>query len=287
MSLPWLHVYIIINLYNYYIINYGYSSSVDFGNFKIYLLSNFVVCAPLNPTLYNARCAGRKFMRKNKSAEIAVRLHGGDILASHGMQLERGFYQHGSVSVYDHSFAVAVMCVRLSRFLRIRTDLRALVRGALLHDYFLYDWHIPDESHRLHAFTHPRRALINAGRDFGVDGIQKNMILSHMFPLSTTLPRCRESMFLCAADKICTVRETFAGVLERIGRKGANNYGIFRYALQGYFLFYDIQCRRLDIRNDALLDYRPPFCQSRLSQRVPTARYTAAEHCSMYLYSAE
>lgn len=92
MSLPWLHVYIIINLYNYYIINYGYSSSVDFGNFKIYLLSNFVVCAPLNPTLYNARCAGRKFMRKNKSAEIAVRLHGGDILASHGMQLERGFY---------------------------------------------------------------------------------------------------------------------------------------------------------------------------------------------------
>ncbi len=219
MSLPWLHVYIIIILYNYYIINYGYSSSVDFGNFKIYLLSNFVVCAPLNPTLYNARCAGRKFMRKNKSAEIAVRLHGGDILASHGMQLERGFYQHGSVSVYDHSFAVAVMCVRLSRFLRIRTDLRALVRGALLHDYFLYDWHIPDESHRLHAFTHPRRALINAGRDFGVDGIQKNMILSHMFPLSTTLPRCRESMFLCAADKICTVRETFAGVLERIGRK--------------------------------------------------------------------
>lgn len=72
MSLPWLHVYIIINLYNYYIINYGYSSSVDFGNFKIYLLSNFVVCAPLNPTLYNARCAGRKFMRKNKSAEKAV-----------------------------------------------------------------------------------------------------------------------------------------------------------------------------------------------------------------------
>ncbi len=68
-------------------------------------------------------------------------------------------------------------------------------------------------------FTHPRHALINAGCDFGVDGIQKNMILSHMFPLSTTLPRCRESMFLCAADKICTVRETFAGVLERIGRK--------------------------------------------------------------------
>ena len=208
MSLPWLHVYIIINLYNYYIINYGYSSSVDFGNFKIYLLSNFVVCAPLNPTLYNARCAGRKFMRKNKSAEIAVRLHGGDILASHGMQLERGFYQHGSVSVYDHSFAVAVMCVRLSRFLRIRTDLRALVRGALLHDYFLYDWHQKDSSHRLHGFRHPKTALGNAQRDYHLNWKEKNIIARHMFPLIPVPPQCREAWIVCLADKWCALGET-------------------------------------------------------------------------------
>ena len=154
-----------------------------------------------------------------------VAKYGADILLSEGMCTEKHFIQHGSVSVYDHSLAVAVCAVQIALWYTHifpwshKLRLRSLVRGALLHDYFLYDWHIPDESHRLHAFTHPRRALINAGRDFGVDGIQKNMILSHMFPLSTTLPRCRESMFLCAADKICTVRETFAGVLERIGRK--------------------------------------------------------------------
>lgn len=129
------------------------------------------------------------------------------------------FVQHGNTSCLLHCVAVAHVSFAIARALHLRVREEALSRGALLHDYFLYDWHIPDESHRLHAFTHPRRALINAGRDFGVDGIQKNMILSHMFPLSTTLPRCRESMFLCAADKICTVRETFAGVLERIGRK--------------------------------------------------------------------
>ena len=129
-------------------------------------------------------------MRKKYVAEKAVQLLGGDILASKGMQLERGFYQHGSVTVYEHSLAVAVMCVRLSRFMRIKTDLRALVRGALLHDYFLYDWHIPDPSHRLHAFTHPRRALMNARRDFAIGGTEGNMILSHMFPMSTVF--CRE-----------------------------------------------------------------------------------------------
>ena len=158
-------------------------------------------------------------MRKKYDAEKAVHLLGGDILASKGMQLERGFYQHGSVTVYEHSLAVAVMCVRLSRFMRIKTDLRALVRGALLHDYFLYDWHIPDPSHRLHAFTHPRRALMNARRDFAIGGTEGNMILSHMFPMSTVVPRCRESLILCTADKICAARETFAGIIERIGRK--------------------------------------------------------------------
>ena len=161
----------------------------------------------------------KRKMNGKRTPESTVKRLGAAILRSDGMKKERGFLQHGNVSVYEHSLGVALACVKLARLLRIKVDERSLVRGALLHDYFLYDWHIPDESHRLHAFTHPRRALINAGRDFGVDGIQKNMILSHMFPLSTTLPRCRESMFLCAADKICTVRETFAGVLERIGRK--------------------------------------------------------------------
>ena len=124
------------------------------------------------------------------------------------MQLERGFYQHGSVSVYDHSFAVAVMCVRLSRFLRIRTDLRALVRGALLHDYFLYDWDQKDPSHRLHGFRHPKTALGNAQRDYHLNWKEKNIIARHMFPLIPVPPQCREAWIVCLADKWCALGET-------------------------------------------------------------------------------
>lgn len=44
--------------------------------------------------------------------------------------------------------------------------MRYLVCGALLRNYFLYDWYEPDKSHQLHAFSHAKCALHNAERDF-------------------------------------------------------------------------------------------------------------------------
>ena len=145
----------------------------------------------------------------------AVCRHGGDILASHGMRLERGFMQHGAVSVYAHSLSVAVTCLKLSRALRLRVNERALVRGALLHDYFLYDWHVRDAAHRWHGLHHARRALENAERDFALTDVERQMIASHMFPLSLPAPRRRESLVLFAADKLCAARETVAGRLPK------------------------------------------------------------------------
>ena len=37
------------------------------------------------------------------------------------------------------------------------------------------------------------------------------MILLHMFPLGIVLPRFRESVILCVADKICATAETSVG----------------------------------------------------------------------------
>ena len=137
-----------------------------------------------------------------------LRRHGADILASPGLRAQRGHRQHGRVSVLQHSLAVACMCLRLARGLRLRVDERALVRGALLHDYFLYDWHVKDRSHRWHGFTHPKKALKNADRDFSLGPIERDMIAHHMFPLLPAPPRCRESAMLCLADKLCALRET-------------------------------------------------------------------------------
>ena len=154
-------------------------------------------------------------MRRKFNGERLLQKYGEDILASPGMAQEKGFFQHGTVTVYDHSVAVALMCLRLAWLLHLKTDTRALVRGALLHDYFLYDWHIKEKGRPLHGTHHARRALKNAERDFGLNKIERNMILAHMFPLNLTLPRYRESVLLCTADKLCALRETARGVLHR------------------------------------------------------------------------
>ena len=144
--------------------------------------------------------------------------YGGEILASPGMQREKRFVQHGDKSVFDHSVAVALCCLALADCFRLPVDRRALVRGALLHDCFLYDWHIPAREHRFHGFTHPGRALRNAERDFALGRIERSMIRTHMFPLTPCPPTCREGVLLCVADKLCAAQETLTPLPERAVR---------------------------------------------------------------------
>lgn len=123
----------------------------------------------------------------------------------------REFVQHGDVSVYEHVVAVAVESCRMADALArhgIAVDRPSLVRGALLHDYFLYDWHDPDPSHRLHGFRHPFFALRNAEDDFTLGERERNIIARHMFPLVPVPPTCREAWIVCGADKLVALRET-------------------------------------------------------------------------------
>lgn len=126
------------------------------------------------------------------------------------------YMQHGSTSVFRHSVAVAYVSLWLARYIRLRVRERTLIRGALLHDYFLYDWHEKDDSHKWHGFYHAGKALHNAQEDFDLNEIEQDMIRRHMFPLNLTPPRYRESWLLCIADKICSGGETAEGILERL-----------------------------------------------------------------------
>lgn len=144
--------------------------------------------------------------------EDLLRRHCSDILSSPGMDVERACIQHGDTSVFTHSVNVTLMAADIAHDLRIPVDERVLMRGALLHDYFLYDWHVPDPSHRLHGFRHPGFARANAIRDFGVGPLEQHMIARHMFPLTPLPPTCREGLILCVADKIVASRETAHGI---------------------------------------------------------------------------
>ena len=124
---------------------------------------------------------------------------------------ERKFIQHGSTSCLMHSIAVAYFSYKAAKKLHfIRFSDGELIRGALLHDYFLYDWHVPDKSHRWHGFFHPGKALANAKRDFRLTEREKDIIAKHMFPMTLYPPKCRESALICIVDKVCSAYEVFA-----------------------------------------------------------------------------
>jgi uncharacterized protein len=119
------------------------------------------------------------------------------------------YIQHGNTSTLSHCLTVAYYSYRLALWLPMRFEYRSLIRGAVLHDFYLYDWHIPDQSHRLHGFVHPRFALKNARRFFHLDPIEEDIILKHMWPLTLrTFPACRESLLICIVDKLCSLAET-------------------------------------------------------------------------------
>jgi uncharacterized protein len=150
-----------------------------------------------------------------KELMAILRHYAADILDSEGMKREAEFTQHGEVSCYDHSVNVACESIKLALRFRMRVDVRAMVRGALLHDYFLYDWHDPAKCSRLHGFKHAKTALANAERDFELSDTEREIIKKHMFPLNPQPPRSKESLLVTMADKICAVREIYNAIIPR------------------------------------------------------------------------
>ncbi len=115
--------------------------------------------------------------------------------------------QHGTKTVHSHCVDVAAMSLRINRKLRLNCQEKDLVRGALLHDYFLYDWHEKDHS-RWHGFYHPGIALRNADKEYDLSPREKDIIIKHMWPMTIKVPRCREAWVVTTADKYCSLLET-------------------------------------------------------------------------------
>lgn len=171
----------------------------DFVFYRITILET-VVCMEKGDFMYRIR------LRNNLSvlqSELAA-------LNRSGFLETKKYMQHGSTSVYRHCIAVAYISCIIAARLNIRIHIRQMIRGALLHDYFLYDWHKQEVPHRFHGFTHQKTALRNAERDFDLSERECDIISKHMFPLTLVPPMHRESWIVSMADKYCALRETFA-----------------------------------------------------------------------------
>ncbi|HBT18636.1 MAG TPA: HD family phosphohydrolase [Clostridiaceae bacterium] len=120
------------------------------------------------------------------------------------------YIQHGDTTTYDHVLAVARAAFKLSKKLPFGVSEMSLLKGALLHDFYLYDWHEQDpQRKRFHGLHHHRTAHKNACRHFHLTPLEEDIILRHMWPLTLKMPRSREGWLVCVADKWVSLEDTF------------------------------------------------------------------------------
>lgn len=130
-----------------------------------------------------------------------------EILKNEDFISSKNNIQHGKISVYEHSYNVALKSYSIA-LRRKKYDLKSLIRGALLHDFFLYDWHILNGRKRFHGFHHAKTALRNASAQFTLNSKEKNIIKSHMWPLTFfSFPKSKEAWLVVKVDKMVSVAD--------------------------------------------------------------------------------
>lgn len=118
------------------------------------------------------------------------------------------YRQHKGNTTFRHCRSVAVESFRMAQRLGWRIDEHALARGAMLHDYHLYTRQHKNINPIRHLLEHPKRASRNASKVFALSGKEKNIIESHMWPLTLfKVPRSKEAFLVMLADKYCALRE--------------------------------------------------------------------------------
>lgn len=131
----------------------------------------------------------------------------GDILDSKIFKKLDTFVQHGSTSTMEHSIDVSYRTFLICK--EHKLNYKSAARAALLHDFYLYDWHRPAKETGvfLHGFTHPYKAAKNAKKYFNISRKEASMIRTHMFPLTPIPPLSPEGWVITMADKAVSISE--------------------------------------------------------------------------------
>jgi len=113
------------------------------------------------------------------------------------------YNHHRGKNRLDHVKEVAYLSFLWGK--RLSLDTRAIIRGALLHDLFYYDW--LHEGPGLHGFRHHNIALKNARKITLLTEKEEDIIKKHMWPLTVVPPRYMESLVVSLIDTFCSARD--------------------------------------------------------------------------------
>lgn len=116
---------------------------------------------------------------------------------------------HRGSNCYIHCFKVAKKAIKKSLH-RKDVKLEVVLVGAILHDYYLYDWRQDRSKLKKHGKNHPDVAINNAIKDFNISDDVKRVIKTHMWPINIKeYPNTKEAKIVSLSDKAVTIGESF------------------------------------------------------------------------------
>lgn len=110
---------------------------------------------------------------------------------------------HHGITRYDHSIRVAYYTYFVTKFLGFNYEEATI--AALLHDFFTDE--VENELGIFKLRRHPKHALNNASKYFYLTDLQKDIISTHMFPITFTPPKYLESWIVDIVDDISAIYE--------------------------------------------------------------------------------
>ncbi len=126
-------------------------------------------------------------------------------------------YKHHHSSIFEHSYYVSYYSYRLAK--KFKLDFKSTARGALMHDFFLYDWHKDHpEKGENHGREHPKTALRNAKKHFDINKIEEDIIINHMWPFTKAFPTTKEAFIVLSVDKYMASKELFEEAKSILGK---------------------------------------------------------------------
>ncbi len=127
-----------------------------------------------------------------------------DILESDILDKLKKCSHHVDISRLQHSLNVSYFSFLAAKNLGL--DAKSSARAGLLHDLFFYNKKESGLGIR-HSVFHPKMALQNATEHFELNDKEKEIILCHMWPVCSTIPRHPETYLVSFVDKYCATFE--------------------------------------------------------------------------------
>ncbi len=113
------------------------------------------------------------------------------------------YEHHNGKTRLGHVIEVAYLSFLIGK--KLSLDYNAIVKAAMLHDLFFYDW--LHEGPKLHGFRHPAIALENAKKIMPLSKKEEDIIKKHMWPLTLSPPLYMESLIVSVVDTFCSLKD--------------------------------------------------------------------------------